>query len=387
MLQEKDLTNKRIFFWSRKTMTDYKPMWGKPFYEKIHPTNSIIMACNTRIGRGVVKGILQAAKDTNSPIVFELAKSESNLKGGYTGLTPAKYGKFVTEVATEVQYTNYAIHGDHIKVGKPDDIPGVKELISAQIEAGYTSFAIDASFLYDESGSNDKERLAGNIEATTEVTHFIEDKLSHKNFGLEVEVGEIGKKDPTTGLVMTTVTEATTFIESLKEQDIHPHFLAIANGSVHGFQYDKLGNPIRQEGIDIQLTSDIGKAIKPFGVKIAQHGITGTPLDIIAKKFPKDVIGKGNVGTNWMTVAWDVLKIFEPELFETIFKWTSDNYHKTGIPVNETFLKYSKLAIIEHFDELYEVEATTEHALASAAYTSALMFLKAFNSYGQAKNL
>jgi fructose-bisphosphate aldolase class II len=387
MLQEIDLTNIVSIFRSVKRMTDYKPMWGKPFYEKIHPTNSIIMACNTRIGKGVVKGILQAAKDTDSPIIFELAKSESDLQGGYTGLTPAKYGKFVAEVAAEVQYSNYIIHGDHIKVGKPEDIPGVKELISAQIEAGYTSFAIDASFLYDESGTNDKEHLSGNINATSEVTHFIEEKLGHKNFGLEVEVGEIGKKDPKTGLVMTTVGEATTFIESLKDHDVHPHFLAIANGSVHGFQYDAHGNPIRQEGIDIQLTSDIGHAIKPFGVKIAQHGITGTPLDIIAKKFPKDVIGKGNVGTNWMTVAWDVLKIFEPELFETIFKWTNDNYQKSGIPINETFLKYSKLAILEHFDELYAVNEATEHALASAAYTSALMFLKAFNSYGQAKNL
>ena len=368
-------------------MSDYKPKWGGSFYEKLHASNSIIMACNTRIAHGVVKGILQAAKDTQSPIIFELAKSESDLKGGYTGLTPEKYAEFINEAAADVQYPNYIIHGDHIKVGKREDIPGVKELISAQIEAGYSSFAIDASFLYDENGSNDKERLTGNINATTEVAEFIEDKVGHKDFGLEVEVGEIGKKDPNTGLVMTTVEEATTYIESLKEVGIHPHFLAIANGSVHGFQYDELGNPIPQVGIDIALTKNIGNAIKPMGVKIAQHGITGTPLDIIASQFPKDVIGKGNVGTNWMTVAWDVLKVFEPELFTKIFEWTRDNYQKESVHVNETFLKYSKLAIIKHFDELYSVKADTEHALSSAAYTSALYFLKAFNSYGQAKVL
>ena len=368
-------------------MSNHKPMWGRILYEKIHTTDSIIMACNTRIGKGVVEGILRAAKDTQSPIIFELAKSESDLKGGYTGLTPTKYGKLVIEVAEKVKYSKYTIHGDHIKVGKLEDIPGVKELIASQIDAGYTSFAIDASFLYDESGSNDKEHLAMNIEATTEVAHFIEDKLGHKNFGLEVEVGEIGKKDPTTGLVMTTVSEATTFIESLKENDVHPHFLAIANGSVHGFQYDEHGNPIPQVGIDIPLTKAIGDAIKPMGVKIAQHGITGTPLDIIARDFPKDVIGKGNVGTNWMTLVWDVLKVFEPKLYNTIFKWTVDNYHKENVPVNETFLKNSKLAIIEHFDGLYSVSTDTEHALSHSAYTSALFFLKAFNSYNQAKIL
>ncbi len=368
-------------------MTEYKPMWGRPFYDKLHSTQSIIMACNTRIARGVVEGIFRAAKDTKSPIVFELAKTESNLKGGYTGLTPAKYAKFVNEAANKVQYPYFVIHGDHIKIAKKEDIPGVKELISAQIEAGYTSFAIDASFLYDTAGSNDKEHLAKNIDATSEAAHFIEDKLGHRNFGLEVEVGEIGKKDPKTGLVKTTVNEASTYIEALKENDVQPQFLAIANGSVHGFQYDEHGNPIAQVGIDIELTKKIGAAIKPMGVKIAQHGITGTPIDIIASEFPKDVLGKGNVGTNWMTIAWDVLKIFEPELYDVIHGWTINNYHKENVPVNETFLKYSKMAIIEHFDDIYTVKDETEHALSYAAYASSLFFLKAFNSYGQASQL
>ena len=368
-------------------MTEYKPMWGRPFYDKLHSTDCIIMACNTRIVKGVVEGILQAAKDTQSPIIFELAKSESDLKGGYTGLTPEKYANMVNKVANKVQYPHYVIHGDHIKIGKMEDIPEVKELITAQINAGYTSFAIDASFLYDAAGSNDKEHLAKNIEATTEVTHFSEDQLGHKEFGLEVEVGEIGKKDPKTGLVKTTVSEASTFIEILKENDVHPRFLAIANGSVHGFQYDEHGNPLPQVGIDIELTKAIGAAIKPMGVKIAQHGITGTPLEVIASDFPKEYLGKGNVGTNWMTIAWDVLKLFEPKLYNTIHNWTINNYHKENVPINETFLKFSKLAIIEHYDAIYEVEKETEHALAQTAYASALFFLKAFNSYGTTEQL
>lgn len=362
-------------------------MWGKPFYDKLHSTDCIIMACNTRVGKGVVEGILRAAKDTQSPIIFELAKSESDLKGGYTGLTPANYAELVISAAKKVQYPYFVIHGDHIKIAKMGDIPGVKNLISAQIDAGYTSFAIDASFMYDTTGSSEKERLAKNIEATSEVTHFIKDKIGHTNFGLEVEVGEIGKKDPETGLVKTTVNEASTYIDALQERDVYPQFLAIANGSVHGFQYDEHGNPIPQVGIDIELTKKIGAAIKPMGVKIAQHGITGTPLEIIASEFPKRFLGKGNVGTNWMTIAWDVLKIFDPKLYDSIYGWTIKNYHKENVPTNETFLKYSKLAIIEFFKDIYKVGRETEHALDYAAYSSALFFLKAFNSYGQASLL
>ncbi|MHA1214219.1 MAG: class II fructose-bisphosphate aldolase [Candidatus Hodarchaeales archaeon] len=365
-------------------MTSYKPMWGRPFYEKLRSSNSIVMACNTRIAKGVVEGILRAAKDTKSPIIFELAKSESDLRGGYTGLTPETFAEYVMNEASKVKYQYYLIHGDHIKVAKMDDIPMVKELISAQIEAGFTSFAIDASFMYDPKGSNNKEHLAGNIEATTEIANFIKDKLGHDKFGLEVEVGEIGKVDPKTGMVKTTVDEATVYIDSLNDRGVRPHLLAIANGSVHGFQYDEHGNPISQVGIDIELTKEIGNAIKPKGVKIAQHGITGTPLELIVEKFPKDVIGKGNVGTNWMTIAWDVLKIFEPKLYNEIFKWTIERYGKDNVPLNETFLKSSKYAIINHFDKLYAVNEDTEHALSSAAYSSALQFLKSFNSYGKA---
>lgn len=362
-------------------------MWGRPFYSKLHSQDCIIMACNTRIAKGVVDGIFQAAKDTKSPIIFELAKSESDLKGGYTGLTPQKYAEYVINAAKEIKYSNYVIHGDHIKIAKPEDISGVKELISAQINAGYTSFAIDASFMYDSAGSTDKERLAKNIDATTEIARFIEDELGHRNFGLEVEVGEIGKTDPATGLVKTTVNEATTFIESLKENEIHPQFLAIANGSVHGFQYDELGNPLPQVGIDIELTKKIGAAIKSLGVKIAQHGITGTPLDLIATRFPKQYLGKGNVGTNWMTIAWDVFKIFEPDLYSTIYEWTTKTYQKDNVPVKETFLKNSKFAIKEYFDEIYSLNEETNHALKSISYASALTFLKAFNSFGQTAHL
>ncbi|MHA2202877.1 MAG: class II fructose-bisphosphate aldolase, partial [Candidatus Hodarchaeales archaeon] len=145
--------------------------------------------------------------------------------------------------------------------------------------------------------------------------------------------------------------------------------------------YDEHGNPLPQIGIDIELTKAIGAAIKPMGVKIAQHGITGTPLEIIATEFPKEFLGKGNVGTNWMTIAWDVLKLFEPELYNTIHGWTINNHHKENVPINETFLKYSKLAIIEHFNEIYAVKKETEHALKQTAYASALFFLKAFDSY------
>jgi hypothetical protein len=51
------------------------------------------------------------------------------------------------------------------------------------------------------------------------------------------------------------------------------------------------------------LTKKIWEAIQPWGVDIAQHGITGTSLDKISS-FIQYGIRKGNVGTLWQNVAF-----------------------------------------------------------------------------------
>ena len=223
---------------------------------------------------------------------------------------------------------------------------------------------------------------------STELANFIKELMAEREFGLEVEVGEIGKKDKD-GLVLTTVAEATTFIEELHKRDIFPNVLAIANGSTHGNIYDEHGNIIEQVSINIERTVEIAKAIDPFKVRVAQHGITGTPLKFISTKFPKGLILKGNVGTFWQNLAWEVFEIFEPELYDDIWNWTLNKYGaeaaKKGITKNdEIFGKYSKFAIKEFKDMIYNVSEETKQALEAKAYADAMMFFKAFGAVGTA---
>ena len=56
------------------------------------------MAANTRITT-VAKGIFRAAKETDSAVFMELARSECDLKGGYTGLTPHDFAEKMREAA------------------------------------------------------------------------------------------------------------------------------------------------------------------------------------------------------------------------------------------------------------------------------------------------
>jgi len=47
---------------------------------------------------------------------------------------------------------------------------------------------------------------------------------------------------------------------------------------------------------------------------------------LIAEKFPKGDILKGNVGTYWMNIVWDALKKDAPKLYEKVYSWTLEHY-------------------------------------------------------------
>ena len=73
---------------------DYGPIPGSLIFRGISGQKTIVMAANTRIAT-VAKGIFRAAKETDSAVFMELARSECDLKGGYTGLTPQDFSAVV----------------------------------------------------------------------------------------------------------------------------------------------------------------------------------------------------------------------------------------------------------------------------------------------------
>ncbi len=370
---------------------EYGPIPGSAILHGVSGQKTIVMAANARIAT-VAQGIFKAAKDTGSAVFLELARSESDLKGGYTGLTPQAFSDRMRKAAGEVQCDVWALHADHItvKTGSPSEIDQTKQLIDAQIQAGYTSFAIDASHLFDFEGKTVREELEPNIRATTELALFIKNRMKGKDFGLEVEVGEIGRKDGH-GLILTKPEEAVEFIRALNEHEIYPQVLAIANGSTHGHTYDENGNVVEQLSIDIPQTRAIAQALRDnnLHVGIAQHGITGTPRDLINLHFPKGDIIKGNVGTFWQDVVFTTLKVYEPALYKEIQDWTLATYRAAnpGKKDSQIFDGNCKFAIKEFFKDLYAVSEDTEKAIQAMAYAESLVFFRAFGSYGSASRV
>jgi len=366
----------------------YGPIPGSTILHGISGKKAIVMAANVRIA-AVAKGIFQAAKDTDSAVIMELARSECDLKGGYTGMTPKDFSEKMNAAAQAVQFDVWALHADHISIKKGDaaEVEGTKQLIDAQIQAGYTSFAIDASHLFNFEGKTVRAELEDNIRVTTELAHYIKSRMNNREFGLEVEVGEIGRKD-TGGLILTKPEEAVEYIRALNENKVFPHALAIANGSSHGHTYDAQGNVVEQLSIDIPQTKAIAEALRKnhLQVGIAQHGITGTPRELINLHFPKGDIIKGNVGTFWQDVVFNTFKIYEPALYKEIQDWTLEKYRplNPGKKDRQIFDGNCKMAIKEFYKQIYSVEEATEQAMVAMAYAESLLFFRAFGAYGTA---
>ncbi|MBP8785374.1 MAG: class II fructose-bisphosphate aldolase, partial [Synergistaceae bacterium] len=251
---------------------------GRDIAAAAKESNSIVLAANARNAL-VIKGILKAAKKRNAAVLLELAKSEATYCGANYDNIPDYALQYSAELGHGVVF---GLHVDHYGIkGMADLTKGVGQLCSI-LANGFTSVALDASHLEDYE----------NLCATRDLGTWLPAGL-----GLEVEVGEIKGAGE-----LSTVEEAEYFIGGLNSWGVFPDYLAISNGSLHG-TYDVSAGVV--EGIDLKRTQEIANAIAPYGVSIAQHGISGTPLDKVAS-FRNFGINKGNVATLFQNVIFGI---------------------------------------------------------------------------------
>lgn len=318
-------------------------------FDALKDKKVIIMACNIRI-KHAVPGIMRAADELDAIVGFELARSEGNLKGGYTGFTPYTFFETIVDYANKLNYKKpFFIHADHTTVRdtSAEEFQTAESIIKAAIDAGYTSIAIDASH-------NEVEH---NIGITSKLGKIVQDA----GLGLEAEIGEI--KLVQEGGALSTVEESLEFIDGLKKNGITPDLLAVNNGSKHG-NYA----PGEEVHIDLKRTGEIFNAVRKYGVCIAQHGITGTPLEIVGQ-FADYGIRKGNVGTEWQNIAH---KNLPKDLFSEMEKWCKENN------------KDIKMATKPFKDKIDNIANSYKKAAEDEACLRAKEFITAFRAKGTA---
>jgi fructose/tagatose bisphosphate aldolase len=251
---------------------------GRDVYAACKERGCAALAANCRSPLTAV-GVLRAAKKLNAVVVLEIAKSEAGYCLGNFENLPAYAVKYSRELGDGVIF---AMHVDHYGIKGEKDLVKAVAHIPKLAENGWTSVAVDASHLQDYE----------NLCATRDVAMSAPAYL-----GLEVEVGEIKGAGE-----LSSVEEALFFVGGLNSWGVYPDLLAISNGSLHG-TYDAASG--QQEGLDLKRTLEIAQAIKPFGVSIAQHGISGTPLDKVSE-FCNYGINKGNVATLFQNITFGI---------------------------------------------------------------------------------
>jgi fructose-bisphosphate aldolase class II len=232
-----------------------------------------------------------------------------------------------------------------------EELAAAETLLLSQIAAGFTSFAIDASFNPLQENIRIVNILAGHVIA--------------EGYGLEVELGEI--KPVGSDSIPTSVAETEEFLEGLAACGVNPLLLSIDNGSKSGNYLD--GQKIN---IDLAGTMDIYRAAHAYGVAgLVQHGITGTPLHIVGKLADYG-IRKGNIGTLWQNIAHAGLPL---DLMDTMRLWARQNRRD---------IKYATKIFKAEIDAIPEDDARQIHEM---AYREAKEFLTAFRAKGSASRL
>ncbi len=249
---------------------------GRDIFEVAKERDAIVLAANAR-NPLTIRGVLAAAKKLNAAVLIELAKSEST----YCASTYENMADYAVKYSAELGHgVVFGLHMDHYAIKSDEDRLKAVSHVRSVLERGWTSVAIDASHVPDWR----------NLCYTRDVAMHIPAYI-----GLEVEVGEIKGAGE-----VSTPEEAVFFLGGLNAWGIFPDLLAISNGSLHGTYDPSMG---QVEGIDLEATLAVAQAIRPYGASIAQHGISGTPLDKCGQ-FTKYGINKGNVATLFQNIVF-----------------------------------------------------------------------------------
>ncbi|MBI4845849.1 MAG: fructose-bisphosphatase class II [Candidatus Omnitrophica bacterium] len=412
---------------------EFSGLRGRDLFDALEATEAgrkmIVPAFNIRVADLSYAGIIRAAKAKGSIIEFQKAKSEL----GYTHRDKKAILHNIYEFAQEVReacakegFNDFIIKGDHLTT-KVDEafltdkaaqeavkglfdrilatkdkaarkyiflnaledkkfmanantanamkvIKEVFDMILAEVDAGYSVFAIDASWMpmplnvritaffhgmipadraivegeVGEIDGNNNSTPADAVEFLTGVRYAEEIEVSNPKTGekrIVASTSEIKKGEEIDDAKLVK-DAAGNYVELYRGEGLINFIaaeefirnIAVKNGSAHGNQFDENNNPIPTK-LKPRLTKSIHDTVnefmKPYGIKVrvVQHGITGTPLENM-QDLRRVGIRSGHVGTQWQNLVWDELIPAAKEntevmkVVEEILTWTANLFGK-----------------------------------------------------------
>ena len=244
-----------------------------------------------------LKGVLQAAKNSDSPLILQLTESSINYMGLENALNMGRIGLDYFDVEGW-------IHLDH---------GGSVELAKKCIEIGFDSVMFDGSEL----------PLEQNIEQTMKVVKMAK---SH-DINVEAELGYVAKLgQSTTKMGYTSPEDAVFFV---KETGVNA--LAVAIGTAHGFYKE-------EPKLDYSRLKAIAEVT---GIPLVLHGGSGVPGEAIRKAV--------SLGICKVNVATEIKNIFMKKLQQLLAENNEIDLRKVFPPaINAvSHLIESKLKLVQ----------------------------------------
>ncbi|MBR9998656.1 MAG: class II fructose-bisphosphate aldolase family protein, partial [Cyclobacteriaceae bacterium] len=247
-----------------------------------------------------LKGLMEAARATQLPVILQLTKSSIN----YMGLENA-----VAMARSAIEYYKVEswIHLDH-----GDTV----ELAAQCLKAGFDSVMIDASELPFEE----------NVKMTREVVKI----AGNYGVNVEAELGYVAKLGQSTDLIGYTEPEdVKTFVETTGV-----NALAIAIGTAHGF-YKK------EPKLDLERLEKINRV---SAACLVLHGGSGVPDDQIRKAV--------RLGICKVNVATEIKNIFMQQIKRLMRETDEIDLRKVFPPATEAVknLVINKLNLVSSID-------------------------------------
>ncbi|MBD3330983.1 hypothetical protein GF354_05680 [Candidatus Peregrinibacteria bacterium] len=209
-----------------------------------------VVACNAR-SRFILNSILEAAWQSKSPVILEIAESESK----YCNMGPSRLSELTHEACEKmIEKYGYSVpvclHHDHIQ----KDVVGC---VDRAVENGFSSVEVDLS----------KLPLEENIEKCKEVA----EKIYPMGVSLEVEDGEIGNA---AALSDPNVEENIANYYS-KAEDCAKLVEATGAQAIAFFVGNGHGNYLKEPIIGYDRIKEICDKVRPLGAYGVMHGGSG----------------------------------------------------------------------------------------------------------------
>ena len=188
-------------------------------------TRGITSVCSAH--PAVIRASLREGQRTGRVVLIEATCNQVNHEGGYTGMKPADFRRFVEEIAAEVGFdtSRLILGGDHLGPNPWRSLPAEEALakaeimVAAYVAAGFTKIHLDASMgcagepegLDDETTARRAARLARVAEATA------------AGSGLTPPVYIIGTEVPTPGGALHDLDDVPPTLASAARKTVATH--------------------------------------------------------------------------------------------------------------------------------------------------------------------